>query len=291
MTPRGCQTIESMNTEASGLQGRNVEGRAGVLAALADPARLAVLDALVLGDTSPGELGTQLGLTSNLLAHHLGVLERAGLIARHRSQADRRRSYLQLVPGVLDGLLPGVTAGASTSGTPVVTRVVFVCTANSARSQLAAALWSQASAVPATSGGIRPAPAIAPGALAAARRHQLPLTQTRPRLLPDLTDEDYLVTVCDNAYEDLQHTGALGAPARRLHWSVPDPVPVGSRQAFEDTYAELEGRVSTLALPPLTRRRPHTRNRPRTRVATRPQERHHARRIDLPLEPEPAPGA
>lgn len=222
-----------------------VEQRARALAAVADPVRLRVLDALVLGDISPGELGSQLGLTSNLLAHHLGVLEREGLVARHRSQADRRRSYLRLVPGALDGLLPGVSAYVA-SASPV-TRVVFVCTANSARSQLAAALWSKSSSVPTTSAGTDPAPAIAPGAAAVARRHRLPLTQTTPRLLPALTQEDCVVTVCDNAHEGLVRDRRFAAPGPRLHWSVPDPVPVGTPEAFEDAYADLEGRVISLA--------------------------------------------
>ena len=225
-----------------------IERRARLLAALADPARLAVVDALVLGDTSPGELRSALGLGSNLLAHHLGVLEREGIVARHRSQADRRRSYLRLVPGALDGLLPGHEGDTSRTATgSSVTRVVFVCTANSARSVLAASLWSRASSVPATAGGTHPATAVAPGAAAAAKRHHLPLTQTTPRQLPELTSEDFVVTVCDNAYEDLAHTDALDAPAHRLHWSVPDPVPVGTKQAFEDAFADLEGRVITLA--------------------------------------------
>ena len=226
----------------------DVARRARALAAIADPARLRVLDALVLGDISPGELGSQLGLTSNLLAHHLGVLEREGLVARHRSQADRRRSYLRLVPGALDGLLPGLHALTGPDAEPPgVSQVIFVCTANSARSQLAAALWAQHSLLPVTSAGTHPAPAIAPGAAAVARRHELPLAQTTPKLLPELTEEDYLVTVCDNAHEDLTHDGALATPRHRLHWSVPDPVPVGSRRAFENAYADLEGRVVTLA--------------------------------------------
>ncbi len=233
-----------MNTEKLSSPA-DVDRRARALAALADSTRLRVLDALVLGDTSPGELGSRLGLSSNLLAHHLGVLEREGLVARHRSQADRRRSYLRLVPGALDGLVPGLSHSAPSLA--AVTRVVFVCTANSARSQLAAALWAQNSPVPATSGGTHPAAAIAPGARAVARRHRLTLAQSEPRALPDLTDEDYLVTVCDLAYEDLQPTGALDAPGHQLHWSVPDPVPVGNNEAFEDAYADLEGRVVTLA--------------------------------------------
>ncbi len=237
-----------MNTEVLSKAATGVNGRARALAALADPVRLRVLDALVLGDTSPGDLGSQLGTTSNLLAHHLGVLEREGLIARHRSQADGRRTYLRLVPGALDGLLPGIRAGGgSAEGPPAVTRVVFVCTANSARSQLAAALWSENSPVPATSAGTQPATAIAAGAAAVAQRHDLQLTQSAPRMLPNLTEEDYLVTVCDNAHEGLQHAGGVRALPHRLHWSVPDPVPIGSKQAFEDAYSDLEGRVITLA--------------------------------------------
>jgi protein-tyrosine-phosphatase len=137
---------------------------------------------------------------------------------------------------------------------------VFVCTANSARSQLAAALWAEASPVPAVSGGTDPAAAIAAGALSTAKRHRLPLTQTKPRALPRLSRDDYLVTVCDNAHEDLHRSGALEAPAHRLHWSVPDPVPVGSKQAFEGVYADLHGRVVTLArhLAPTDAPRPGT---------------------------------
>ncbi|MGD9961752.1 helix-turn-helix domain-containing protein [Nocardioides sp.] len=219
-----------------------VDPRVRILAAIADPVRLRVLDALVLGDVSPGEIVAQLGLTSNLLAHHLGVLEREGLVTRHRSQADRRRSYLHLVPGALDGLLPGQPS--SLTGT---SRVVFVCTANSARSQLAAALWSRTSALPVTSAGTKPAASVAPGALAVAQRHDLPMAQTAPRSLGDLDARDYVVTVCDHAYEELSRNGGLGPLERRQHWSVPDPVRDGSAQAFEDVYADLEGRVSTLA--------------------------------------------
>jgi hypothetical protein len=61
-----------------------------------------------------------------------------------------------------------------------------------------------------------------------------------------LTEDDCLVTVCDNAHEDLAPT-VLAAPRRRLHWSVADPVPAGTKQAFEDAYVDLEGRVIALA--------------------------------------------
>ena len=95
--------------------------------------------------------------------------------------------------------------------------MLFVCTANSARSQLAAALWRQASPVPAASAGTHPADAIDPGAVDAAQRHRLPLPRRRPRRISGtLEGGDLIITVCDLAHEEL---GQLAA----LHWSVPDP--------------------------------------------------------------------
>ena len=158
-----------MNTEIT----VDLERRAAMHAALADPARLAITDTLADGDASPSELAA---MPSNLLAHHLRVLEDAGVVARHRSEGDRRRTYLRLVPGSLDGLAgpPGRAAR----------RVLFVCTANSARSHLAAALWRQASRVPAASAGTRPAAGIAPGAIAAAARRRLPLPRHHFAFVP-----------------------------------------------------------------------------------------------------------
>lgn len=69
------------------------------------------------------------------------MLAEVGLITRHRSEGDRRRSYVALVRDALDTLTP-------TGALPAAERVVFVCTHNSARSQLAAAMWNTASPVP-----------------------------------------------------------------------------------------------------------------------------------------------
>ena len=102
-----------------------------------------------------------------------------GLVTRRRSEADRRRAYLQLDPAPWPACSPAAPRLA-------VPRVVFVCTANTARSQLAAALWRRASPVPATSAGTHPADAVAPGAVAAARRHGLPLDPGAPRGLDDV---------------------------------------------------------------------------------------------------------
>ncbi|KRB80484.1 ArsR family transcriptional regulator [Nocardioides sp. Root190] len=224
-----------MNIERVSGTGDELTRRTAVFAALADPTRLQVVDLLGLGDAASSELSALLGTASNLLAHHLGILESAGVIARHRSEGDGRRSYWRLVEHALDDL------GAPTL--PVPGRVVFVCTANSARSHLAAALWRQASPIPATSAGTHPARAIAPGALAVARRHDLDLPEVVPQHLADLAPalgaDDLVVTVCDRAHEE------IGSSAR-LHWSVPDPVAVRGRAGFDRAHDDLAARVARL---------------------------------------------
>jgi protein-tyrosine-phosphatase/DNA-binding HxlR family transcriptional regulator len=218
-----------MNSDRSS----ELERRAIMHAALADTARLQITDTLLTGDASPSELAAMLAMPSNLLAHHLGVLEQAGIITRRRSDGDRRRTYLQLIPGTLDSLAPPTARAAL--------RVLFVCTANSARSHLAAALWRQASPVPAVSAGTHPAEAIDPGAIAAAQRHDLPMRRLRPRHIDDVRQNgDLVITVCDLAHEELAEAGAV-------HWSIPDPVPAGNPDSFDAALTRLADRVGRLA--------------------------------------------
>ena len=218
-----------MNTEAS--SGFRV--RVSKHAALADPARLRIVDLLTLGDLSPTELQAELGIASNLLSHHLRALEGAGLTTRHRSEADRRRSYIRLAAGALEGLVPGAEYGAG--------RILFVCTRNSARSQLANALWQHASEIPSTSAGTHPADRIAQGAIEVARRHGVDLADLPPSQLDQVAREgDFVVTVCDNAHEELTRLGGV-------HWSVPDPLRVGTEEAFEQAFMDISRRVNGLA--------------------------------------------
>ncbi|CAH0198176.1 Arsenate-mycothiol transferase ArsC1 [Arthrobacter sp. Bi26] len=217
----------------------NIEGvdsfrrRVARHAALADAARLRIVDLLTLGDFSPTELQAELGMPSNLLSHHLRTLEDAGLATRSRSEADRRRSYIRLAAGALDDLVPGAEHGAH--------RVLFVCTHNSARSQLAAALWQQVSNIPSTSAGTHPADRIARGAIEVARRHGLDLADLPPRTLNQVAGEgDFIVTVCDKAHEELPGLGGI-------HWSVPDPLRPGTKEAFDKAFNDISRRINDLA--------------------------------------------
>lgn len=218
-----------MNVELSA-----VGARARIHAALGDPARLAIADALAVGDSSPGEIGARLGMSTNLVAHHLGVLADAGVVERRRSEHDRRRSYLRLRPAAL--------AALATPSLAPPRRVVFVCTRNSARSQLAAALWARHSPIPAASAGTEPAARVNPRAVRTARRHGLQLHPARTAHLDAVAgDGDLLIAVCDHVHE------TLPSHRPRLHWSVPDPVPVDTDEAFESTYADLADRIDRLA--------------------------------------------
>ena len=229
--------IEAMKAEqtsgpSAAVDRGELEQRAARHAALADPARLRIADLLTLGDLAPSEISDSLGMPSNLVAHHLAALERAGLVSRSRSEADRRRSYVRLEPAALGGLAPSRTAAAR--------RVLFVCTANSARSQLAVEVWARRSAIPAVSAGTHPAPEVAKGAIAAAKRHGLELAGSQPQAYAEVVEEtDLVITVCDAAHEE------LGDAA--LHWSVPDPVRVGTAAAFDAAYRALEERIEELA--------------------------------------------
>jgi protein-tyrosine-phosphatase/DNA-binding transcriptional ArsR family regulator len=211
----------------------DLERRARVHAALGDLARLAIVDRLVLGDVSPGDVGRELDLPTNLVAHHVAVLEAAGLLRRTRSEGDRRRAYLSLVPGVLDGLVQAHRLA--------VPRVVFVCTQNSARSQLAAALLASRSSVPSASAGTEPADRVHPRAVRVGRRHRLSLEDARPASIQDvLRTGDLVISVCDNA------TVHLAVDGPRLHWSVADPAPSDTDAAFEAAFGEISDRVDRL---------------------------------------------
>jgi protein-tyrosine-phosphatase/DNA-binding HxlR family transcriptional regulator len=211
-----------------------IHARAARHAALGDPVRLAIVDELAASDRAPIELRRRFGIESNLLAHHLDVLEDVGLIVRSRSSGDGRRRYVHLVHTALDVLGPRTRLGVGPA--------LFVCSRNSARSQLAAALWRSITAQPAESAGTHPAARVHPGAVAAARRASLDLGQPVPRRLDDVGAlPGLVVTVCDQAHEE------LGSPATWLHWSVPDPVAHGSPRAFDAAVVELRDRIDALA--------------------------------------------
>ena len=117
-----------------------------------------------------------------------------------------------------------------------------MCTANSARSQLAAGLWTATTGAPASvpaptpPSGSTPAQSPPPDAPASTSATPTPTSLDELRRRPPLT-----ITVCDRAHEELDPQPGW------LHWSIPDPVAVGTAKAFDATVAELRQRIATVA--------------------------------------------
>ncbi|MEM1333059.1 MAG: ArsR family transcriptional regulator [Actinomycetota bacterium] len=160
------------------------------------------------------------------------MLEEVGLVVRFESAGDRRRRYVRLDRQPLQALgLPGVTSPST---------VLFVCTHNSARSQIAAALWADRIGTAASSAGTHPAEKVHPEAVAAAARAGLDLSGASPHLVEHLDADVQIVTVCDRAHEELDPGDSW------WHWSIPDPVDTGTPDAFDAVVADLDARLATL---------------------------------------------
>lgn len=215
----------------------DLQVRARRHAALGDAGRLLIVDRLALGDLTVSELVDAVGMKGNLLAHHLDVLEQAGLIERRVSEGDHRRRYVTLRWRDV----PAVTSAA----VPHRGHVAFVCTQNSARSQFAAALWRQMSKTDASSAGTEPAQEVHPKAVEVAAEFGLDLSDAVPRGYESLPSEPGLIiSVCDRARE----SGVPQATMNR-HWSIADPVPVGTLDAFRSAFDEIATRIEALLEP------------------------------------------
>ena len=214
--------------------------RARVHGVLADPHRIAILHHIALGDRSPKELADLLDIPMPLLSHHLKTLEEAGLVLRSVSEHDRRQRFVRLQDAAVPFLDAGWLRGQVGAGH---SRVVFACTHNSARSVLAAALWSRRTHLPTAAGGTTPGTRIHPTTVRTARRHRVELLQTEPVPLDQVLQEsDLLVTVCDEA------NAHVTSHQHRLHWSIPDPARSGDVADFESAFNELTERIDRLGL-------------------------------------------
>lgn len=136
------------------------------------------------------------------------------------------------------------------------TRILVLCTGNSARSQIAEALLASRGRerVEAASAGSRPAPRVNPYAVEVLAGRGIEWRGHTPRGIADFAGErfDIVITVCDDARDACPYFPGAGA---QVHWGLPDPAlesePEAARQAFATTYAALEWRVDRLLALPL----------------------------------------
>ncbi|WP_435204675.1 metalloregulator ArsR/SmtB family transcription factor [Micromonospora sp. bgisy143] len=219
------------------------------------PVRWRLLSELAGGDLAVHELTARLGQPQNLVSYHLGKLRKAALVTARRSSADGRDTYYSLdlvhcadlLSGAGAALHPGLRLGPPSPATPVTGRVLFLCTGNSSRSQMAEALLRHrtAGAVRAYSAGSRPKP-VHPHAVRVMSARGIDLGSARPTHLDEFTGQrfDVVITLCDRVKEVCPEFP--GRP-RSAHWSIPDPaVDPDGLPAFHRVADDLAGRIDFL---------------------------------------------
>jgi ArsR family transcriptional regulator, arsenate/arsenite/antimonite-responsive transcriptional repressor / arsenate reductase (thioredoxin) len=230
---------------------------------LADPHRWKLLAELSRSDRRVGELCDLVGEPQNLVSYHLGALRRAGIVSSRRSSADGRdvyyraeltscRDLLGAAGGVLHpGLRLAAPPPAATAPGGRQLRVLFLCTGNSARSQIAEALLEHRSGqtIVTRSAGSRPKP-LHPNAVKVMAERGIDLADRSTKHLRRFARMrfDRVITLCDKVREICPEFP--GAPLT-AHWSIVDPASEGDTDdatlpAFERVADEIEVRVSLL---------------------------------------------
>lgn len=238
------------------------------------PLRWGLLSDLSRSDRTVRELTEHSGQSQNLVSYHLGKLRAAHLVTARQSSADRRDTYYSVD---LDRLRHDLSTSGGTmhpglrtmpefrAAHPVhrpsrtaTNRVLFLCTGNSARSQMAEALVRTRSAgvVEAHSAGSHPK-GLHPNAVRAMAELGIDIGGHVPKHLDAFVDQrfDRVISLCDRVREVCPE---FPAASDTVHWSIADPAAQAALDhdndndldagidVFRRTAAELDGRISFL---------------------------------------------
>lgn len=236
------------------------------------PLRWRLLSELARSDRMVHELTGLVGEPQNLVSYHLGKLREGRLVSAKRSAADRRDSYYGLDLARVGGLLsatgwalhPGLrlTPPPRDNARIAPVKVLFLCTGNSARSQMAEALARTLSggAIEAQSAGSHPR-ALHPNAVRVMREaYGLDLTPQAPKPLEAFAGQtfDWVISLCDRVREVCPQ---MPGQPETIHWSLSNPVTGETDDVtyplFQQAAAELETRIGFL-LAVLSERAPAT---------------------------------
>lgn len=235
-----------------------------ILALVADPHRWRLLAELARSDRRVGELTQLIGKPQNLVSYHLGELRNAGIVTARRSSADRRDVYYRadlarcrdLLADAGSELHPSLrlvppSPSLHTSGRGRAQRVLFLCTGNSARSQIAEALLIERSGrtIDVRSAGSHPK-ALHPNAVRVLAERGIDIAANTTKHLRRFSRMrfDCVITLCDKVREICPE---LPAAPTTAHWSIADPAATGTDdestyRAFQQVADELESRVELL---------------------------------------------
>ena len=237
-----------------------------ILKLLAHDLRWSLLMQLSHSDYRVAELVERVKQPLNLVSYHLRQLRQEGLVHERRSSADERSFYYSLDleqfhtlyveassdlhPALGSEVSPAERSNWRFAGPPP--RVLFLCTGNSARSQMAEALTRHLSQgqVHAFSAGSRPAAQVHPLAIRAIARLGTDMSQYAPKHLDLFVGQpfDRIVTLCDRVREQCPTWPTSPEP---VHWSFPDPSAAEGSEAerqrvFDQVAMQLNIRIRLL---------------------------------------------
>ena len=228
---------------------------------LAHDLRWQLLTALTHSDYRVQELAAKLERPMNLVSYHLRQLREAGLVQERRSSADGRDVYCSLNMNELVArfrasgamLFPALADEQPIAPSTTPMRLLFLCTHNSARSQMAEALLRAKQGerpIEVVSAGDHPG-TVHPTAIATLRELGIDMRGQTSKHLDDFREQhfDYIVTVCDQVRE---HCPTFPGTPEANHWSTPDPALATGTPAEAETFrhiaTQLAARVDTLLL-------------------------------------------
>lgn len=230
------------------------------LKALAHEMRWKILMALSHSDRNVSELCRFLAQPQNVVSYHLRKLREQRVVSERRSSADSRDFYYSLEietfrslylktgetlhPALRSGVFAPEASDISLSAPPI--RVLFLCTHNSARSQMAEGFLRQLSngRIEVFSAGSRPS-RLHPFAVRAMATLGIDISQQRSKHSDELQDQhfDYIVTVCDRMREACP---SFPGDVEMIHWSIPDPLEVeGTAEERYHAFAHIAEHVLT----------------------------------------------
>jgi protein-tyrosine-phosphatase len=226
------------------------------------PLRWRLLSELATSDRTVSELCGLVGEAQNLVSYHLAKLRERGVVFARRSTADGRDAYYavdltrfgELLSEAAGALHPGLrpTPKLPPAAGAEAVRVLFLCTGNSARSQIAEALlrYRSEGAVEAFSAGSHPRPVQTTAVRVMAEQYGIDLSAQRSKHLDTYGADrfDWVISLCDRVREVCPE---LPGQPETVHWSIPDPSagPIDGRaghRAFRALAAELDVRVGFL---------------------------------------------
>jgi protein-tyrosine-phosphatase/DNA-binding transcriptional ArsR family regulator len=229
------------------------------------PLRWSLLRHLAESDRQVRELTQLVDQPQNLVSYHLGLLRGSRLVSMRRSSFDGRDAYYsvdlarckEMLGAVGEALHPALRsfppqqAASRRGGSHRLVRVLFMCTGNSARSQIAEALMRAVGGdvVDVHSAGSDPK-GVHVNVVRVLSERGIDWSRLRSKHWSEVTRRrfDYVITLCDRMREACPEF--RGEP-RPIHWSIADPAVEGATDeetfpAFVRTACEIERRIRFL---------------------------------------------